>query len=137
MRSRNFETVLVCDDDDGVRKLVSDLLVFRGYRVLEASNGRQALELAARHGEAIDLLVTDVVMPEMGGNELARKLKERHPRLRVLYISGYSDDASLLSAPLEPGTFFLPKPFLPADLTRAVCSILEAPNRAQLADRID
>ncbi|HLV67865.1 MAG TPA: ATP-binding protein, partial [Polyangiaceae bacterium] len=125
-RPTRFESVLVCDDDDGVRKLVSDLLAFRGYRVLEACNGRDALELAARHDGPIELLVTDVVMPEMGGIELASQLKARFPRLRVLYVSGYSDDASLLSSPLEPGTFFLPKPFLPGDLTRAVYSILEA-----------
>ena len=120
-----FETVLVCDDDDGVRQLISDVLSLRAYRVLSAKNGRHALSVAEAHEEEIHLLVTDIVMPEMGGIELAQLLKERHPQLRVLLVSGYSEDPLALSAPRAPHTHFLAKPFAPGDLTRLVCTILE------------
>jgi two-component system cell cycle sensor histidine kinase/response regulator CckA len=129
-RGAAFETVLVCEDDDGVRQLIANVLSLRGYAVLEAQSGRHALEVAAKQRDAIDLLVTDLVMPGLGGIELAAKLRERAPRLIVLYISGYTEQATLLSGPLGPDTHFLPKPFLPSDLTRVVCSILERPSSA-------
>jgi len=125
LREVSFETVLVCDDDDGVRRLLSDVLRLRAYRILEARNGRHALEVAAGHAGPIELLVTDLVMPELGGIELASALRERHPTLRVLYLSGYTEDADRLSAPLEPSSRFLAKPFMPGDLTRAVIALLE------------
>jgi len=126
MRSRNFETVLVCDDDDGVRKLVSDLLVFRGYRVLEASNGRQALELAARHGEAIDLLVTDVVMPGgMTGADLARIVRSRWPRIRILFTSGYANPTLISDVDFGRGTLLLQKPYSKADLAHKLREALD------------
>jgi nitrogen-specific signal transduction histidine kinase len=123
--SGTFETVLVCDDDDDVRKLVVDVLELRGYRLLQASGGRRAVEIASAHSGTIHLLVTDVAMPEMGGIELAAELRKQRPTLRVLYVSGYTENADLLSAPLGPDTHFLPKPFLPGDLTRTVTDILE------------
>jgi PAS domain S-box-containing protein len=124
-RDGNFETVLVCDDDDGVRNLLVNVLGLRAYTILQARNGRDALEVAKNHVGHIQLLVTDVVMPELGGVDLARELRSVRPTLPVLFVSGYTDDAAFLAAPLEPDTFFLPKPFLPADLTQMVCSILE------------
>src|SRR5262249_25835611 len=122
-----FETVLVCDDDDDVRKLLVDLLGLRAYRILQARNGKHALAVAAEHAGPIHLLVTDVVMPELGGIPLATELRRLHPALRVLYLSGYPEDARLLSEPLGTDTRFLAKPFLPADLTHAVISMLERP----------
>jgi two-component system cell cycle sensor histidine kinase/response regulator CckA len=124
-REINFETVLVCDDDDDVRKLLVDVLGLRAYCILQARNGRDALEIAGRHDGPIHLLVTDVVMPELGGVELAGELRKRDPALRVLFVSGYADDAGVLSEPLAADTRFLAKPFLPGDLTRAVFSMLE------------
>jgi PAS domain S-box-containing protein len=124
-RELRLETVLVCDDDDDVRKLLIDVLGFRAYHVIEARNGRQALERAQAHDGPIHLLVTDLVMPELGGVELATKLRQRHPALRVLYVSGYSENIELLSEPLGKDTHFLAKPFVPGDLTRAVFSLLE------------
>jgi PAS domain S-box-containing protein len=120
-----FETVLVCDDDDDVRKLLVDVLSLRAYRILQARNGKHALEIAGAHDGPIHLLVTDVVMPELDGVALASALRRAHPALRVLYVSGYTDDAAILSAPLGPDTQFLAKPFLPGDLTRAVIGMLE------------
>jgi two-component system cell cycle sensor histidine kinase/response regulator CckA len=127
-RGAPFETVLVCDDDDGVRQLIANVLGLRGYAVLEARSGREALDIAAKHRGRIHLLVTDLVMPGLGGIELAAQLRQRGTPLTVLYVSGYTEQATLLSGPLGPGTHFLPKPFLPSDLTRVVCSILEGPS---------
>jgi two-component system cell cycle sensor histidine kinase/response regulator CckA len=124
-RDARFETVLVCDDDEDVRELLVAVLGLRAYSILKANNGKHALEVARQHQGRIHLLVTDVAMPGLGGIELAAELRKRDPTLKVLYISGYTDDADRLSAPRGPGTHFLPKPFLPGDLTRAVSSILE------------
>jgi two-component system cell cycle sensor histidine kinase/response regulator CckA len=124
---KNLETVLVCDDDDSVRNLLANVLALRGYTVLTAANYRLAIEAALRHQGTVDLLVTDVVMPEQSGIELAAVLRERHPKLPVLYVSGYTDDPKVLAGELGPATFFLAKPFVPSELTRVVCSILEAP----------
>jgi two-component system cell cycle sensor histidine kinase/response regulator CckA len=127
-RSISFETVLICDDDDDVRELLAGVLGLRAYSLLKAQNGRHALDIAGEHEGPIHLLVTDVAMPELGGIELAAELRKRDPALKVLYISGYTEDADAL--PLGTGSYFLPKPFLPGDLTRTVSSILEeqAPN---------
>jgi two-component system cell cycle sensor histidine kinase/response regulator CckA len=121
----NFETVLVCDDDDDVRQLIVNVLGLRGYVVLQARSGRHALEIAAEHNGPIHMLVTDLVMPELGGIELAAELRLRQSQVSVLYISGYSERMLLLAEKLEPNTQFLQKPFMPNDLTRTVCSMLE------------
>jgi two-component system cell cycle sensor histidine kinase/response regulator CckA len=130
-RDSSFETVLVCDDNQGVRELIANVLRLRGYTVLEAHDGKQALEVAARQRFTIHLLVTDLVMPELGGIELAAQLRAQVPTLRVLYISGFTEQTGYLSGPLEPGTHFMPKPFLPSDLTSAVSAILENGARSQ------
>jgi two-component system cell cycle sensor histidine kinase/response regulator CckA len=128
----NLETVLVVDDDASVCDMIANVLRLRGYTVLTANHGREALEVAARHDGPVHLLVTDLVMPEQSGTELAEVLRERHPKLRVLYVSGYTSDPKLLANELGPATFFLAKPFVPSELTRIVCSILEAPAQAEL-----
>jgi two-component system cell cycle sensor histidine kinase/response regulator CckA len=126
-RSSNFETVLVCDDDEDVRELLVAVLGLRGYFILKARNGEHALEVARQYSGRIHLLVTDMAMPELGGIELAAELRKRDPTLRVLYISGYAANADRLLTSRGPGTHFLAKPFLPGDLTCAVSSILEGP----------
>jgi two-component system, cell cycle sensor histidine kinase and response regulator CckA len=120
-----FETALVCDDDDDVRRLLAAVLTMRAYTILQARSGKDALEVAGRHQGPIHLLVTDLVMPDLGGIELAAELRRRDPGLCVLYVSGYTEDAANLSEPLDPHTRFLSKPFLPRDLTSAVFSMLE------------
>jgi two-component system cell cycle sensor histidine kinase/response regulator CckA len=124
-RSGSFETVLVCDDDDDVRELVAEVLRLRAYSILRARSGEHALEIAERHRGPIHLLVSDLAMPGLGGLELGARLRSRDPSLRILYISGFTDNVDQLSAPRDPSIHFLPKPFLPGDLTSAVSQILE------------
>jgi two-component system, cell cycle sensor histidine kinase and response regulator CckA len=120
------ETVLVAEDDDQVRAVVRRVLARAGYHVIEARTGGEALALAERHGDAIDLLVTDVVMPEMGGPELGAALKTRRPKLRLLYMSGYTDDSVLRHGILEGEVTFMQKPLTPDLLLRKVREALEA-----------
>jgi two-component system cell cycle sensor histidine kinase/response regulator CckA len=125
-RGPHFETVLVCDDDAGVRELIANVLRLRGYVVLEGNHGGHALEVALAHTGEIQLLVTDLVMPELGGIELSRRMRERIPELKVLFISGFAEQTAYLSGPMEQRTHFMAKPFLPSELTHTVCSILES-----------
>ena len=120
------ETVLVAEDDDQVRAVVRRVLGRAGYRVIEARSGGEALALAERHGDAIDLLVTDVVMPEMGGPELGAALKSRRPKLRLLYMSGYTDDSVLRHGILEGEVTFMQKPLTPDLLLRKVREALDS-----------
>ena len=119
------ETVLVAEDEEAVRLIIAKALEARGYRVLSARDGSEALELAAGHG-GIDLLVTDVVMPDMNGRELSRCLTEARPNLRTLYLSGYTDDAMLHRGVLQEGVAFLQKPFSLGALARKVRDVIEA-----------
>jgi two-component system, cell cycle sensor histidine kinase and response regulator CckA len=104
------ETILLAEDEDGVRKYVSSVLRSNGYAVLEAGSGREALVVAERHDGAIHLLLTDVVMPEMGGLELTERFAEERPGVAVLMMSGYAD------GPLPNGRELLVKPFTPRAL---------------------
>jgi two-component system, cell cycle sensor histidine kinase and response regulator CckA len=119
------ETVLVVEDADMVRKLACDLLRQQGYVVLEARNGREALQLCDRYGSAVHLLLTDVIMPEMGGCQLAEHVRKRRPSLKVLYMSGYTDDAVLHNGELEADAGFIQKPFSPEALSQKVRDILD------------
>ena len=130
-KALSFETLLICDDDDDVRQLLIDVLRIRAYRVLEACNGEQALEVAQKHDGSIDLLITDLVMPKLSGTELAAELRKRQANLKVLYVSGYTEDETVLSGSLEPGAHFLAKPFLPGELVRRVHIILTAGRKLQ------
>ena len=118
------ETILLVEDEPMVRELFRDVLEAAGYRVLEAKNGTEALEVAARSGRPIDLLVTDVVMPGMGGGELVRRMAEVRPETKVLYVSGYTDDVLVRRGVIESGVSFLQKPFMPDELSRVVREIL-------------
>ncbi len=123
---RGEETVLVVEDESGVRNVVCRLLREQGYTVLEASEGQKALEIAEEHGQEIGLLVTDVVMPRMGGKELADTLRERLPNLPVLFVSGYTDNGIVHRGVLSAGTAFLQKPFTVSALARKVRAVLDA-----------
>ena len=122
---RGTETVLVVEDEEGVRELVRKILVSHGHSVLTARHGRDALLLAERYERPIDLLVTDVVMPEMGGGELVERLTELRPNLKILYISGYTNDELLRRGVRGAETHFLHKPFSSDGLMRRVREILE------------
>jgi PAS domain S-box-containing protein len=127
---RGNETVLVVEDEDGVRELVRQILVEHGHAVLTARHGRDALLLAERYERPIDLLVTDVVMPEMGGGELVERLTALRPDLKVLYISGYTSDEVLQRGAHGAGTSFLHKPFTSEGLMQRVGEALEGGARA-------
>ncbi len=114
------ETVLLVEDDPGVRSLAREVLQRAGYRVLAVSDPEQALAAAGSHPGPIDLLLTDLVMPGMSGRRLARLFRQRRPQAKVLYCSGYLDEGAALEGGLEPGAPFLAKPFPPAELLRAV-----------------
>jgi CheY-like chemotaxis protein len=96
-----------------------------GYRVLEASGGEEAMSMSREHGAAIDLLVTDVVMPQMSGRELADRLRDLRPRMRVLFVSGHTDDSVLRHGVVAEGVAFLQKPVTPDLIARKVRDVLE------------
>jgi PAS domain S-box-containing protein len=121
------ETILLVEDEDSVRQLVRETLESRGYRVLEAPNGDAALALAAAHPDPIHLIITDVVMPGLSGHELAQQLLAARPTLKVLYLSGYAQDAFATPAATEAQKTFLQKPFTLQSLTRKVREILGPP----------
>ncbi len=118
-------TVLVVEDDQPVRNLAERILAAAGYRVLAAEGGDEALDLARECGEGIDLLLTDVVMPGMSGKILAEKIRLVRPEAKVLYMSGYMDDAIVRHGVLERGIHFIGKPFTISELTRKVREVLE------------
>jgi two-component system, cell cycle sensor histidine kinase and response regulator CckA len=123
--TRGTETILLVDDTDMVRRLARDVLSAAGYHVLEAGGADEALQVAGKQSDAIDLLVTDVVMPGRNGIELADRLRTTHGELPVLYISGYTDMAIVRDGLLSQDVAFLQKPFTPDDLLRKVRQILE------------
>ena len=120
------QTVLVAEDEADVRRLLRRLLEQLGYIVLEARHGRDALLAADRHPGPIDLVITDVIMPEMGGVELAETLAARYPSLRVVFISGYAGADSGSTSFHHPGAVFLRKPFTSSELASAVRDLLDS-----------
>jgi two-component system, cell cycle sensor histidine kinase and response regulator CckA len=127
--SEGTETILLVEDDEVVRKLVSEVLDNEGYRLLEAPNGVAALSTCAQYEEPIHLLLTDVVMPEMSGRELANRLAAVRPEVKVLYMSGYTDDVIVHHGVLDKGTEFIQKPFTPDVLARKIREVLDRPGK--------
>jgi two-component system cell cycle sensor histidine kinase/response regulator CckA len=122
---RGSETVLVVEDEEAVRSLIRTVLETRGYVVMAAEGGEEALRLANAHDGVIHLLVTDVVMPGMSGRDLAQHLAPLRREMKALYLSGYTDDAIVQHGVLEPGIAFLQKPFTPQGLARKVREVLD------------
>jgi PAS domain S-box-containing protein len=119
------ETVLLVEDSDVVRRLLHEILISRGYTLLEARHGEEALQISRDFAGRIDLLVTDMVMPKMGGRELAHHVGPQRPEMRILYMSGYTEEAIARDGVLDPGTAFLEKPFTPDSLSRKVRELLD------------
>jgi two-component system, cell cycle sensor histidine kinase and response regulator CckA len=120
------ETILLVEDDTIVSNLVHQILKRTGYHVLAAHHGAEALRVAIQHQGPIHLLLTDVVMPLMGGRDLAKRLRELRKGTKVLFMSGYTDDAGIHLGALEPGTGFIQKPFTPDSLSRKVRDVLDS-----------
>jgi CheY-like chemotaxis protein len=122
-----IETVLVVEDEPAVRGLAVRVLRNLGYTVLEAINGAEGRGVAQGYTGAIDLLLADVVMPEVGGKVLAEQLIGQYPGLKVLFMSGYTDNAIVHHGRLDEGVAFLQKPFTPAALARKLRTVLDTP----------
>jgi DNA-binding response OmpR family regulator len=116
---------LLAEDEAGVRTLASHILSECGYNVLESRDGDDAVRVAAGYDRPIDLLITDVVMPGAGGRAVAERMAERYPGIRVLYMSGYTDDAVIRNGVLREGADFLQKPFTPIAMALKVRSVLD------------
>jgi two-component system cell cycle sensor histidine kinase/response regulator CckA len=127
--TEGHETLLLVEDDEQVRELTHSVLVACGYHVLLAENGQAALKICEQHGRDIDLLVTDVVMPGISGREVASQVTARWPNIKVLYMSGYTENSIVHHGVLENGTFFLAKPFTPTTLANKVRGVLDGDSR--------
>jgi signal transduction histidine kinase/ActR/RegA family two-component response regulator len=122
---KGVETVLLVEDEDMVRQLMYDILEREGYKVLVAPNGQEALLISERYGGEIHLIITDVVMPGMSGPQLVERLNESYAGAKVLFMSGYTDNAIVYHGVLEEGMNFLQKPFMPDDALRKVREVLD------------
>jgi len=126
-RGKGTETILLAEDEASVRRLLRRLLDANGYRVIEAADGREALRLLEQHGGSIDLLLTDIVMPGLNGRELSQKALASKPGLKVIYMSGYTDEALSDTGALGPGVSFLRKPLKLDTLSTRIREVLDAP----------
>ncbi|HUH11825.1 MAG TPA: response regulator [Longimicrobiales bacterium] len=119
-------TILLVEDDDAVRLLVRRILGRGDFELLEAENGFEALRRAEEHGREVDLLLSDVAMPGMSGAELAQRLRQQHPSLAVLFMSGYFDQETVRTPIREGREWFIEKPFTPDELADRVAAVLAA-----------
>jgi PAS domain S-box-containing protein len=124
--ARGSETILVVEDEDALRRLATRMLESAGFTVLAAATGEEALRLLEHHDGSVHLAVTDVVMPGLSGPDLARRISSRFPEVRVLFTSGYTDDAIVRHGLLTEGTHFLSKPYSVSELTRKVREVLDS-----------
>ncbi len=128
---RGSETILLVEDEEAVRELASRILSARGYKVVTAKSAREAEQFSDKHGGQIHLLLTDIIMPGTSGRELAVRITAQHPRTRVMYMSGYTDNVLAQGGVLEAGLSFLQKPFTPAGLVQKVRDVLDSPVHAK------
>jgi two-component system cell cycle sensor histidine kinase/response regulator CckA len=127
------ETILLVEDQDEVRTVARQIMRRYGYHVLDARNAGEALLVCERHPRTIHLLLTDVVMPHVSGRELAERLLQIRPEMRVLYMSGYTENAIVHHGILDSGIEYLQKPIVPEALARRLREVLDAPKRVTRA----
>src|SRR5713101_1213588 len=121
------ETILLAEDSESLREMAREYLHSVGFTVLEAASGAEALQKAKEHAGTIHLLLADVVMPEMSGPELARKMVSLHPEIKVIFTSGYTDDAIARQGIIDPTVDFIQKPYRPKALAQKIQQVLRAP----------
>jgi two-component system cell cycle sensor histidine kinase/response regulator CckA len=131
------ETILLVEDEQAVRLLARNILQRAGYQVLEAQSSGDALVISEQHAPPIHLLLTDVIMPRMSGRELSDRLQQQRPTMKVLFMSGYTDDAVVRHGVLDAEVAFLQKPITPAMLTRKVREVLDAPRAEASISALD
>ena len=125
---RGTETVLLVEDNEELRKMLRGILTRQGYSLLMAANGAEALNILADYGRPLHLLLTDVVMPGMNGKELYKKCAATHPRLKVLFMSGYTNNIIGSHGVLDRGVDFIQKPFSNLAMAQKVREVLDKPN---------
>jgi two-component system, cell cycle sensor histidine kinase and response regulator CckA len=123
--ARGNETILLVEDEEGVRRFVRQILEMQGYRVLEASDGLEGIRVSEKHPGPVDLIVTDVIMPRKNGRELAQQVMRDRPGIKVIFMSGYTDDFIVREGLIEADTNFIQKPFAPSALNRLIRATLE------------
>ena len=134
MKLSGSETILVAEDEELVRSLICRILKGMGCRVLEASGGPEALDMARAYEGKIDLLITDVVMPTMSGKELVSRLTAIQPGIKILYISGYTENAIVHHGILDADVAFLQKPFTVEGLARKVVEVIYTRQNGEIGD---
>ena len=129
---RGNETILIVEDEKEVLRLAANILERQGYRVLESSNGDDALGACEKHKSSINLVLADIVMPGMSGSELAKLLEPLYPEMKVLYMSGYTDNAIVRHGVLQKGVNYIQKPFTMEALARKVRAVLDKDSKTSL-----
>ncbi|MFH1968995.1 MAG: ATP-binding protein [Verrucomicrobiota bacterium] len=126
---RGNETIMVIDDETNIVTMVSQILTELGYHIISATNGREALSLSDQHAQTIDMVLADIIMPELNGPDLVRMLRQKRPTLKALYMSGYANNAAAQIGMLKPNTAFLQKPFSSETLTHCIRKVLDTPGK--------
>lgn len=119
------KTILIVEDEPLLRDMAVRTLKQYNYTIMEAANGKDALDIADSHPAKIDLLLTDIVMPHMGGKALGDRLRIVRPEMKIIFTSGYTDDKTVLQGNFDPGIIFLQKPYTPTTLVKCVNELLE------------
>jgi CheY-like chemotaxis protein len=125
--SEEGKLILVVEDEEAVRELACDILEMYGFRFLAAGGGDEALAQLAEHGDSIDLVLTDMLMPGLSGRQLAGRIREDHPAMRILFMTGLAGDPAAEDEAVGPGEWVLEKPFSPDQLAEKVQEVIDAP----------
>jgi DNA-binding NtrC family response regulator len=126
---RGHETIMVIDDEANIVTMISQILTELGYHVISATNSREALILGDQHAQTIDMVLTDIIMPELNGPDFVQMLRQKRPTLKALYMSGYANNVAAQIGVLKPDMAFLQKPFSSETLTNCIRKVLDTPGK--------